>query len=177
MDNGDIIFRSEEGGSYYVLRMNGDGSGRDKLLPFPVIRLSNVSPDGQWIIVWMPVEDENTSSAVQAYRLTDKKLVRFCDLCSVAWSLDRKYLYFFSPGVGANRVKRHEGIYALPLRSDQMLPVLPPGGLTSTTDYGKLSAIQLPESETDGITPGPDQRVYAFSRRTIQRNLFRVPLP
>jgi hypothetical protein len=157
--------------------MKGDGSGREKVFPSPVIRLLNVSPDGQWIVVWTSVEEENTSSTVLAYRLRDGKLVRLCNLCGVVWPADRKYVYFVGRGFSTTRITSINGIYALPLKSGQMLPDLPATGFKSEAELKTFGAIQLPDIGADEMSPGPTPHVFAFSRRTIQRNLYRVPLP
>ncbi len=178
LDNGDIIFRTEEGGSYFAYRMKADGSGREKLLSSNIIRLQRVSPDGKWIVLWMPVQDQNFSSAVQAYRLADGKFQRICDLCGVQWSADRKYLYLLGKGFATTRLKSLSGFFAVPLKSGQLFPDLPAQGFKSVAELNKLGAIELPTTnDVDDISSGPGPRVFAFSRRTIQRNLYRVPLP
>ncbi|HET7440120.1 MAG TPA: protein kinase [Terriglobales bacterium] len=178
LENGDIIFRTEEGGFYFAYRMKADGSGREKLLSSNIIRLLSVSPDGQWLVLWMPVQDENSSSAVQAYRLADGKFQRICDLCGAQWSADGKYFYLLGKGFATTRLKSLAGFFAVPLKSGQILPELPAQGLRSAADLNRLGAIELPSSnDVDDMSPGPSPRFFAFSRRTIQRNLYRVPLP
>jgi serine/threonine protein kinase len=178
LDNGDIIFRTEESGNYFVYRMKADGSGRDKVLSSNVIRLFGVSPDREWIVVWMPVQDEKTSTAVQAYRSADGKFLRICDLCGVEWSTDQKYLYLLGRGFATTRLKSLSGFFALPLKSGQIFPDIPTGGFKSVADLKKFGAIELPSTnDVDDISPGPSLRIFAYSRRTIQRNLYRVPLP
>lgn len=176
--SGDIFFRSEEKGAYFVYRMKADGSGRDKVYPSSVIRLTNVSPDGQWIILWSAVQDETTSSAYHAYRPADGKLVRICDSCDVDWSADRKNIYL-SIDITNRRVAMSglTGTYSLPIKPGQMLPDFPPGGVTSEADLEKLGAIRLPNLGVGDISLGPTPGVFAFARRTIQRNLYRVPVP
>lgn len=179
LDNGDIIFRTEEGGVYFAYRMKADGSGREKLLSSNIIRLLGVSPDGESIVLWMPVQDENSSSAVQAYRLRDGKFQRICDLCGVQWSADRKYLYLLGKGFAVTTtLKPLSGFFAVPLKSAKIFPDLPARGFKSVAELNKLAAVELPTTnDVDDISPGPDPRFFAFSRRTIQRNLYRVPLP
>lgn len=179
LDNGDIIFRTEEGGFYFAYRMKADGSGREKLLSSNIIRLLGVSPDGEWLVLWMPVQDENSSSAVQAYRLRDGKFQRICDLCGVQWSADRKYFYLLGKGFAVTtKLKPLSGFFALPLKSGKIFPDLPAQGFNSAAQLNKLGAVELPTTnDVDDISPGPRPRLFAFSRRTIQRNLYRVPLP
>ncbi len=176
--SGDIFFRSEEQGAYFVYRMKADGSGREKIYPSSVIRLTNVSPDGQWIILWTAVQDETASSAFHAYRPADGKLERICESCGLDWSADRKTLYL-SINLSNRRVVMSglTGTYSLPIKAGQMLPEFPPGGIKSKRDLEKLGAIQLPEAQAEEISIGPTPGVFAFSRRTIQRNLYRIPVP
>jgi WD40 repeat protein len=177
LPNGDILVRSEDHGSYFVYRMKSDGSGREKVFPTPTIRVRSVSPDGQWVVLWNAVQDEHTYTAVEAVRLADGKLVRMCDLCDAVWSADQKYLYFFGSGFATNRIKPIHGSYALPLKPGQMLPDFPPGGIQNESDFKNWGAIPLPDLAADDMSPGPTPHLFAYSRRTIQRNLYRVPLP
>jgi Tol biopolymer transport system component len=178
LDNREIIFRTEEGGNYFVYRMKADGSARDKVLSSNVIRLLGVSPDREWIVVWMPVQDSKTSTAVQAYRPADGRFSRICNLCGVQWSADQKYLYLLGRGFATTRLKSISGFFALPLKSGRMFPDMPTGGFKSVEDLKKLGAIELPSTnDVDDISPGPSPQIFAYSRRTEQRNLYRVPLP
>ena len=176
LPNGDVIFRGEESGTHFVYRMKGDGSDRRKVSSIPAIRIWSVSPDGQWIVTWGPVKDENTSVAVQAYRPADGKLVRICDVCDMTWSADQKYLYLLGTGI-TGRVRQIHGVYAVSLRPGQVMPDFPPAGVRTEADLKKLGAIELPDPQAEELSPGPTPHVFAFSRRTIQRNLYRVPLP
>jgi len=176
--SGDIIFRTEEKGAYFVYRMKTDGSAREQVYPNSVIRLRSVSPDGQWIVLWTSVKDENTSSAVQAYHLVDRKLMRLCESCDIVWSPDQKYLYVIGASsdtaIGTSAMS---GIYALPLRVGQALPEFPAGGIKQEADLKQLHGIGIPDAGVHQLSPGPVTTIFAFSRRTIQRNLYRVPLP
>ena len=174
--SGDIFFRSEENGAYFVYRMKADGSGREKIYDTSVIRLSNVSPDGQWIIIWIAVQDADTASAYCAYRPADRKLVRICDVCTVEWAADRKSLYLALEG-RSRAMTAPAVIYRLPINPGQMLPNFPQGGIKTKADLEKLGATQLPDSRATEISFGPTPDTFAFSRRTIQRNLYRVPVP
>jgi hypothetical protein len=50
-------------------------------------------------------------------------------------------------------------------------------GLNTESDFKKMGALELPHVGADDLAPGPNPHVFAHSRRTIQRNLYRVPLP
>ena len=55
--------------------------------------------------------------------------------------------------------------------------MLPASGLKSAEDAKGVNVVA--EIDMTGKTvfaPGPDPSVYAYSRMTVQRNLFRIPL-
>ncbi len=156
--------------------MKQDGSERRKLLPMSVFRLIVVSPDDEWIAAWVQVTGEESSVAVQGYRLSDGKAARICVFCSVGWSADGKYLYLSYESFRRANVTAPGKTYAVPLRSGFMLPA-PAGGITSEADLVKLGAVVIPINPADDLAPGPSPAIYTFARRTIQRNLYRVPLP
>jgi serine/threonine protein kinase len=173
---GDIFFRSEENGAYFAYRMKADGTGRRKIYDSSVIRLANVSPDGQWIIVWIAVQDPDTPSAYYAYHLADRKMVRLCDFCGIDWSADRKSLYFTLEN-RTRSMSAPSALYILPIKPGQMLPNFPPEGIKTKADLENLRGTLLPDYGTSEISFGPAPGIFAFSRRTIQRNLYRVPVP
>ena len=63
------------------------------------------------------------------------------------------------------------------LSAGQELPELPPYGLKSAQDTRGLNVVaEIDMTGKTVIAPGPDPSVYAYSRKTVQRNLFRIPL-
>ena len=65
--------------------------------------------------------------------------------------------------------------YVVPLPSGRMLPEIPAGGFRSEAEIAKLPGVRV--IDTPDVAPGPTPEVYAFSRETVQRNLYRVPAP
>ena len=64
--------------------------------------------------------------------------------------------------------------YALPLGRPGALPALPPGGFRSVAELAAVPGVQvLPYAD---FAAGPTSSMYAFSRETITRNLYRIPL-
>jgi len=174
LNNGDIIFRREENGATYAYRMKPDGSDLHKVLPTPVIALLSASPDAKWIMAYAPVPGQDPPAAVLAYPLDGGGARRICDSCTPQWSPDAKYLYV-TFGVGANAdVVSHTYVVGLKPGSD--LPPLPPAGV-SDADIAKLGTLVPALNQANAFTPGPSRDVYAYERKTIQRNLYRVPLP
>jgi hypothetical protein len=64
--------------------------------------------------------------------------------------------------------------YALPVPRGQPLPKMPPNGFASAADIAAVPGTLLIDASDPA--PGPTPDVYAFSRETVQRNLYRIPL-
>jgi hypothetical protein len=56
-----------------------------------------------------------------------------------------------------------------------MLPEIPAAGFRSEEELALLPGVQIIEAAD--VAPGPTPEVYAYSRETVQRNLYRIPLP
>jgi hypothetical protein len=66
-------------------------------------------------------------------------------------------------------------VFALPRGKE--LPELPPPGLNSAEDAKGLNVLEeLDMTRKSTFAPGPNPSTYAYTRLTIQRNLFRIPL-
>ncbi len=90
------------------------------------------------------------------------------------WSQDGKLLYFACPKDAMSA--RGRGVtYLIPLHHGEMFPKLIQDGLRSEQDLAKLPGAQVIESAD--VAPGLGPDVYAYSRETTQRNLFRIPIP
>ena len=169
--DGDIIFRASEGKTNYLYRMRADGTGREKLSASPILALALVSPDGKWASVWGPTSEEDSPNAELLLPTDGGPPVRVCDRCRVAWAPDGKYFYIHLGDM-------EEGIartYAIPLRRGSMLPDLPPGGVKSSDDLKKLPSAQTIDEVV--ASPGTSPSTYAFTKTSVHRNLFRIPLP
>jgi hypothetical protein len=64
--------------------------------------------------------------------------------------------------------------YVVPLRRGQAVPPLPAGGFRFEEEVTRLPGAR--RMDASGV-PGPTPDVYAFSRGTTQRNLYRIPIP
>ena len=47
--DGRIVYRSFDGTNYHLSQINGDGSGRSNVVPYPVGNVISMSPDRHWI--------------------------------------------------------------------------------------------------------------------------------
>jgi eukaryotic-like serine/threonine-protein kinase len=160
---GDIFFRRVEGKSTFVYRVHPDGTGLRKALAEPVFILWGVSPDGRWIVGWAPVPGEGTSS-IQAFPLDGGPPIPFGNFTFLSWSLDGRSVFI-----------RRDQTYIIPLPPGEALPRIPAGGFHSEEEIAHLSGARRIDAQE--VVPGPSADVYAFYRHTIQRNLYRIPIP
>ncbi len=79
--------------------------------------------------------------------------------------------------LGARYAYSREAVhtYVLPLPPGKMLPNIPPGGFQSEAEIATLPGVRV--IDVADVAPGPTPDVYAFSRQTVQRNLYRIPIP
>jgi Tol biopolymer transport system component len=178
---GTILFFGKEGESGYIYEMKEDGTGKKKVIPDPVIYLIAVSPDGRWVVAWVPYQGEETTQALVAYPVGGGPKQLICSACQISgpynpggpmlsWSRDQKSLYFKSILLGMSR-----NTLIIPLRSGDALPHLPSSGLRSDRDLLALTGVQMIEEED--VFPGASPLVYAFTRKTTHRNLYRISIP
>jgi hypothetical protein len=72
-------------------------------------------------------------------------------------------------------LKFRESVYAIPLRRGEMLPPIPTTGFRSEDDVAALPGTRLIPRE--GAFPGPNPSIYAFTKVTTLRNIYRVSVP
>jgi Tol biopolymer transport system component len=169
--DGGILFRLTEANNHYLARMNRDGSGHSKVVPYPIGNIGSISPDRCWILALTP-RPEGGRLATIASPVCGGTPVRICkDACFANWSPSGRFFYIPLDGPSGTGPGK---TLALPVRPGEIFPTLPDGGIT-----GHENLAAFPGSRVlDGwaISPGPGPSVYAFVKTSIQRNLFRIPL-
>ena len=165
--SGEIFFRRVEGSSAFLYSVRPDGTGVRKALEYPVLSLSKVSPDGRWIEAWSPLSG-GRPSAVQMFPLGGGTPVIIGSNTSLQWSRNGDSLWITGGAVADGKT------YIVPLPPGKILPPIPPDGFHSEQEIARLPGAH--RIDTTG-TPGPTRDVYAFERRTVQRNLYRIPIP
>ena len=90
----------------------------------------------------------------------------------VTWSSDKRRIFITLP-IAA--MKGSGRTYALPLPPGRAFPQIPQGGFQAEADIAKMPGARLIDAYD--VAPGQTSEVYAFSRGTLQRNLYRIPLP
>lgn len=171
---GDLVFRVVEGEQSFLYRMNADGSERRRVYAEPIVELETVSPNGRWAIVQAEIKNEDVPRGILAIPLGDGNPMRICTgLCALRWPTDGKSIFFSVIG-GSQGQMLGWGTFIVPLAPGQMFPELPARGIASMADAAALPGAKFLDSF---VKPGANENIYAFSRTTVHRNLFRIPLP
>jgi hypothetical protein len=158
----DLVFRSLEAKSNFIERIGKDGNGRRRMLDAPIIGIVAVSPDGKWATMSVLRPDESTPVETAVSLETGVSRV-ICRRCGAFWGPDGKWMYAV-PGPTETTDSR----VAIPLGATQE----PPQNLsTLVAEAGQGSVIGH-----QSFAPGPNPSTYAFVRRDMQRNLYRIPL-
>lgn len=167
-----LFFVVDDGpGLVSIHRMNITDGQREEVVAH-VNGALGLSPDGQWVVAGVPAQQPEQSVVSVAHPVGGGRPVPICDaLCSVRWDAAGTYVYvsFLSPGeadIDRTLVTR--------LTAGQMLPALPPDGLQASDQVDHLPGWFT--VEPGGIVPGPTPEIYAFTRRVVHRNLYRIPI-
>jgi hypothetical protein len=65
--------------------------------------------------------------------------------------------------------------YAVPLNDGNTFARLAARGFNSEAELAAVPGVRVIDEPF--VLPGPEPAVYAFSKQTVHRNLYRVPLP
>jgi eukaryotic-like serine/threonine-protein kinase len=168
LPDGDIVFRAIEGSSNFLYRVKADGTGRRKISPQNIIDVSALSPDGRWLVAGSANPDPEHTAQVTAFAVDGGTSAKLCVIyCELTWDASGKFVY-----VSVSLM--HEGSYLLPVLSDTGLPKLPPTGITRPEDVkAATTAAMIPQVVESAVSPS----VYAYTRQSTRRNLYRIPLP
>jgi len=166
--HGEVFFRRIEGSSAFVYQVKRDGTGLRKAIDWPILSFSSVSPDGQWIEGWAPL-GAGRPSAVQLFLLAGGPSIVIGSNTWLQWSPRGDVLWISGGPVRDSR------IYAIPLRPGKLVPKMHADGFHSEEEIAQLPGARRIDAAAGA--PGPSSNVYAYERRTIQRNLYSIPIP
>jgi Tol biopolymer transport system component/tRNA A-37 threonylcarbamoyl transferase component Bud32 len=173
---GDILFLSVGPAERALHRMNEDGTERRRIGLDAWGGLQSVSPDGEWVALRsFPAsgEDVGGTSWVDAYPVRGGPPVRICQGCrKVKWPPDGRYLYLSFAGMGIST--EYGKTVALPIPPGKYVPDLPAVGVASVEEAASLPGARV--IAHGNISPGRDPSVYAYTKISAQRNLYRVPI-
>ena len=172
---GELIFHAIEGNSTFAFRIHEDATGRQRLTSKQIGQVHGLSPDGKWVIAWSAPSGELNGSATQAFPLAGGPPVPIsAGIGHVRWQPDGRFLYL-SVATAMQSAGAAGHTYVLPVPPGKLFPSIPPGGFHSETEIAALPGVHVIDAAD--VSPGPTPGVYAFSRQTVQRNLYRIPLP
>jgi hypothetical protein len=164
---GDLYFIVHEGSRLFLYAVGADDGKPRQVYPDAVEGLSGVSPNGEWLLL-------GNSPPVIARRLPSWLPIRICTFCGIGWGPDGKILYIRFRNIGTMGGGR---TVAIELQRGEELPPLSSSGLDSLEDLKHLKVIaNIDMKDIAVFAPGPDPQTFAYSRTTIQRNLFRIPI-
>jgi serine/threonine protein kinase len=164
---GDLLVRVAQGGLNYMEQVAADGSRRQRVVSVPISEEMTVSPDGKWIAVRVANDDPAVPWAIVAFPIQGGSPVKLCTgTCIVGWSPNGRWMemYFWTMGKQTTAL--------VPLPAGKMIPEFarPP---ETAQDAEKLHGVRvIPQYVAIGSDPG----TYLYTRTTVQRNLYRIPL-
>jgi len=167
LPDGDLLFRSVEGGIDFLYRMRIDGTQRQKIIPERIFDLFDASPNGRLALVLCEGSDEEKSPTVMVVPLEGGGGVRICSIaCWAGWSVRGEFM--------------HLNFYQSADQSTYLLPLREPGGIPDVVIENE-SAETLKKVKTMAVIPHRvgsvmSKSLYAYTVESTRRNLYRIPL-
>jgi len=163
----EVYFRGPGGGQWYIFRLDVDTGQVHKVSDEPAVNAPIVSPDGEWILSKTALERQDETTVVKAFPRDGGSAMIVCQACFLAWPRDGRTLFI---SFGANSVVGKTWIVDLP--AGRSFPDLPPGGIHSAADVEKLPVRRVVDRSIGyaGLTAA----TYAYEKRFVQRNLYRL---
>jgi eukaryotic-like serine/threonine-protein kinase len=171
---GELIFHSIQGQSTFVLRVREDGTGSQKLTPTEISQVQGVSPDGELVTAWGRVNGQS-SITTKVFPISGAPARSIFDgTCFLRWPPNRAFLYL-SVTDAMNTAMASGRTYVIPLPPGKLLPDIPRDGFHSEREIAAFPGVRV--MDVADVAPGNSPETYAFSRQTVQRNIYRIPLP
>jgi hypothetical protein len=163
---GEIFFHKVEGTSAFLYRVREDGSGLKKAFDLPVVGVKGGSPDRTWLTLGSPAAGGAVLFPING---GTPLLTKIGPASGLTWTGDGKYLFLHTALMNMGKV------YVLPLAPGELVPARMLQGLLSEQEILKIPGARIIPAAL--VAPGPTADTYAFVRESVQRNLYRVPLP
>jgi serine/threonine protein kinase/Tol biopolymer transport system component len=164
--NGEIFFRKIEGSSAFLYSVQEDGAGLRKAYEPSVVDVFGVYPDHKWLLVGAGTQGEvivPTGGGAPVFtHVRPPEWLR--------WSGDGKHLFLCAAHETRSRS------YILPLPPGEVFPksLASAGSFPVEAELAKLPGVKV--VPLGDVVPGPTADIYAFTRETVQRNLYQIPL-
>jgi DNA-binding winged helix-turn-helix (wHTH) protein/Tol biopolymer transport system component len=164
-----ILFLRTEGNANYLEQMNPDGSGRSKVVPYPIGDFQGVSPGRRWVMAIAPLPDGSGEAPIAIPLDGGPPRRMYASYTFPVWSTNGKWLFF--PVEAATRTSLGRSL-AIPVGPGESLPDLPAGGLMPQADANIVPGAQ--SVNRADFVPGKDPEHFAYVNTTVHRNLFRI---
>ena len=170
---GQILFRVAEGNVNYLEQMDQEGSGRSKVLPYPIIEVQGISPARKWLMAIAPYPEGNSMLPMTvAIPLAGGSPRRICaGYCLPVWSSTGKFL--FVPVEASSPTTLGRGL-VIPVGPGESLPEFPQGGIQPLAEASVVPGAQ--SINRVDLVPGKDLSHYAYVNTAVHRNLYRISL-
>ena len=171
--DGEIFFRRREGDYGFAYRVRADGTGLQKASEYPVIAITGISADGQWLAVYARPDDQKAGGTLALPLAGGSPIQISGNMSSLEWSGDGRQLLVSIPQ--STFASQAGNTYVIPLPRGRMWPTIPAGGFPSESALAALPGVRvIPSSD---VVPGPAPDVFALTRGTAHRNLYSIPVP
>jgi Tol biopolymer transport system component len=168
---GEVIVGGADDEQFHTYRVPERGGERQTIFNAPLTPLA-VSPDGRAVAVIDPA----AWGALIVRPVDGGADLRLCDRCAPPWGTDPMPFYFgWSPDAQFLYWKFGDATFAVPVPRGRVLPAIPAGGVTSRDDVAALPGARLVSEQAHAV-PGPSPALYAFTKVSSQRNIYRVLL-
>jgi len=160
---GEVFFHGVEGTSSFLYRVREDGGGLRKAFDAPLVGIMGESPDRNWLVLGargLAIFRVDGGAPLQT-RITGRTLMR--------WSGDGKNLFLH------RLLTTRDKTYVFPVTPGRPMPESFIDGLPSEEEIVKLPGVRTIASTN--VVPGRTADTYAFTRESVQRNLYRIPIP
>ena len=164
---GEVFFRRLEGTSAFVYRVQQDGGGLRKVLDSAVIGMMGASPDRNLLVIGSHASGGDVIFRVDGGAPINTQLL---GPIVFGWTGDRKHLF-----VEDTSERNLAKAYVFPVTPGHPLPESIIHGLPSEEEILKLPGVRV--IALAGVVPGATADIYAYTRESVQRNLYRVPIP
>jgi eukaryotic-like serine/threonine-protein kinase len=166
--NGQIIFRATQGAADFLFETTVDGATPRQISSRPVgTVLGGISPDGRWT-------SDSRGGGLLAISTTGEAVpILKSTVARLRWTRDgTRVLIAVQSGPGPSAFG-FGSTYVLPLTPGSMLPQTPPGGFASEEALAGWRGVKvMPYGD---FADGPNG-MSAFSKITVSRNLYRIPI-
>jgi WD40 repeat protein len=163
---GEVFFHGVEGTSAFLYRVREDGGGLRKAFDPSIVGLMGESPDRNWLVL-----GSRAAGGFVIFRVDGGAPLQtpIQGRTLLRWSGDGKHLFLH------RILTSRDKTYVFPLTPGRPLPESFSQGLPSEQEIVKLPGVRVIAS-TD-VVPGRTADTYAFTRESVQRNLYRIPMP